>query len=664
MVKMLVNKESKTKNYIMIKILFCSYIFLILVSSCNSRKNQVEIPQDVQKRAHKLETEILYFYDKNPDSLKLKSARFLLKNGLFHTHYEGDRIKTYSDFISQMSTSPEIQEQRLRELENQYSNMRDSLVYDISQLSNKRLTDHVNSTIDFFRNTSWNNQIPFSVFCEYLLPYNVGKEAMSPWGTYFREAYFQENDSSVLKGDIETAITTIHQWIYNRTQGFNLKWGQNGLKIPDISPIDLDHLKVGSCQQLTIRSAAIMRALGIPATIDYVPFYLGYGVGHSWCTAIIDNNKFIPFDATTQKLYEYRNNFYKMPKVYRQVFSIQKDSHLFFRGPCSFLPETFNSPFLKDVTTRYAITSDLVIPIKKDISDNISCAYLALFTRSGWVPVDWGKVKQGSIYFNHIGRGGVYLIESIETEGIKYINTPFILSDSGEIRYLMSDNTHLRTLKLLRKYPLDERKAMFLQRMVGGIFQGANTSDFRNAVTLAKINSNPGEHFNTLTIKGKGKFRYVRYFSPHDSYGNIAEIEFYQQSESEAFLKGEILGTEGSMNNNPNTTRLAAFDKNILTYVDYNQRDSCWVGLDLGKEVNIAKIRFIARNDKNAIQKGNEYELFYWNNAWVSLGRKTDTSNELMYSNAPSNALFWLHNHTEGKEERIFTYENNEQVWW
>ena len=34
------------------------------------------------------------------------------------------------------------------------------------------------------------------------------------------------------------------------------------------------------------------------------------------------------------------------------------------------------------------------------------------------------------------------------------------------------------------------------------------------------------------------------------------------------------------------------------------------------------------------------------------------------YDNVPGNALLLLRNHTKGKEERIFTYENDEQIWW
>jgi len=33
-------------------------------------------------------------------------------------------------------------------------------------------------------------------------------------------------------------------------------------------------------------------------------------------------------------------------------------------------------------------------------------------------------------------------------------------------------------------------------------------------------------------------------------------------------------------------------------------------------------------------------------------------------NNVPSEALYLLHNKTKGTDERIFTYEKGEQVWW
>jgi hypothetical protein len=48
------------------------------------------------------------------------------------------------------------------------------------------------------------------------------------------------------------------------------------------------------------------------------------------------------------------------------------------------------------------------------------------------------------------------------------------------------------------------------------------------------------------------------------------------------------------------------------------------------------------------------------------LGRQVGSrkTQELVYHNVPSGALLLLRNLTKGKEERIFTYENGEQVWW
>ncbi|MCK4696279.1 MAG: hypothetical protein KAT74_10975, partial [Candidatus Cloacimonetes bacterium] len=59
-----------------------------------------------------------------------------------------------------------------------------------------------------------------------------------------------------------------------------------------------------------------------------------------------------------------------------------------------------------------------------------------------------------------------------------------------------------------------------------------------------------------------------------------------------------------------------------------------------------------------------DYEFFYWDDEWKSLGEKTCTGEPLFFDNVPSNRLYWLVKKDSRKEERIFTYENNKQVWW
>ncbi len=70
-------------------------------------------------------------------------------------------------------------------------------------------------------------------------------------------------------------------------------------------------------------------------------------------------------------------------------------------------------------------------------------------------------------------------------------------------------------------------RSNFPQRMVGGIFQGANKSDFSDAVTLFTVTSQPATGILTsVNVTNTDTFRYVRYLSPDGSNGNVAEIQF------------------------------------------------------------------------------------------------------------------------------------------
>lgn len=48
----------------------------------------------------------------------------------------------------------------------------------------------------------------------------------------------------------------------------------------------------------------------------------------------------------------------------------------------------------------------------------------------------------------------------------------------------------------------------------------------------------------------------------------------------------------------------------------------------------------------------------------MSLGQQRAIESKLTYTNVPDNTLLLLKDLTKGEEERIFTYENDKQVWW
>ena len=71
-------------------------------------------------------------------------------------------------------------------------------------------------------------------------------------------------------------------------------------------------------------------------------------------------------------------------------------------------------------------------------------------------------------------------------------------------------------------------RATFESRMVGGLFQGANQADFSDAVTLYTVAAQPATGvFTSATIASPAAFRYVRYLSPNNGWGNVAEVQFY-----------------------------------------------------------------------------------------------------------------------------------------
>ncbi|HOQ04307.1 MAG TPA: alginate lyase family protein [Anaerohalosphaeraceae bacterium] len=71
-------------------------------------------------------------------------------------------------------------------------------------------------------------------------------------------------------------------------------------------------------------------------------------------------------------------------------------------------------------------------------------------------------------------------------------------------------------------------------RMVGGRFQGSNTADFTDEVVdLFIIRTQPPDGVLTSQpISNPNWFRYVRYLSPADGYGNAAEVQFFGETTS------------------------------------------------------------------------------------------------------------------------------------
>ncbi|UCD94441.1 MAG: hypothetical protein JSU69_11885, partial [Candidatus Zixiibacteriota bacterium] len=79
---------------------------------------------------------------------------------------------------------------------------------------------------------------------------------------------------------------------------------------------------------------------------------------------------------------------------------------------------------------------------------------------------------------------------------------------------------------------------------------------------------------------------------------------------------------------------------------------------------NISLTTPAGRTKETPLKPEQEYELFYWEDGWQSLGKSVADSDALMHSEVPSGALLRLVAQDSDREERIFTIEDGEQVWW
>ena len=635
------------KNYVLI---FLSF----LIMSCAET-------EDV-KRYRQLRKEVFTHYKAENNPLKEKAARFLLDNLEDRYAIEGERYKKYSATIRRYYQNKDTLHQKLISVRNgSYS---DIIVKDINVLTPAYLIDNIDRAFAAL-GLKPDGRIRSALMISANIYFHTvsGYEPLENWRKgIINDPFFKIAGDTINSFTDLRTFTTYFSKEHSRTKKyFRIQFGANSANIPDLPYSILNLLTTGTCANLTQINLLACRAAAIPIANDFTPHWANAASGHDW-SALITKSGSIPFNFPVNDSLGNAIGVDRTPsKVYRHTFSENEKSHVKQRGYCEFLPEIFNDSRLIDVTDLYLPTFEIKVPVRFK-PDNNKFAYLSVSDRQNWVPVGWGMLENGSANYLKVGVNSVYLPIAVSNSGAEPFNYPFVLSKNGEVRYFKPDTKNLRRVELLRKHPLNSSAGTYFDRIVHGKFQGASNSKFKNSVTICEIVKIPEILYDELTTKTKQKYRYVRYTSPPKGYCNISEINFFSDENKQ--LSGKVIGTQCHWGGPNENTIDKVFDGDALTYYASCFPDTGWVGLDLGKPETILRVVYAPRNDDNYINKGNHYELFYWDNEWKSLGEKIGTGEILVYDGVPSNCLLFLKNHTKGREERVFTYENGKQVWW
>lgn len=524
--------------------------------------------------------------------------------------------------------------------------------YDIDIVKSDSLIQSLEYSFCLKEKNTYLKDYTFEQFCEYILPYRVANEPLQYYWKWDCVKYFGTGDSD----DIITAARNINARV-------KLAQSPDFYKDSLKSYATLMHDGYGKCDDRSALVVMALRSAGIPAAFELVPYWGSSNNGHSFASVILPNADIVSFQNDDESA-ENGLPIRKMPKIYRKVYTIHPKQS--FGSTALEYPELFANCDMVDVSGIHHINSrEVTIKAK-----NKQTTYLSVFSPNEWIPVaistdgvfqNMGtgtqKGQQESEEAFDLGDGILYLPSVYVNDEMAPISFPIIVSGDS-IRQLCLDTLHDETVILTRKYPLNKRIVGFAKSMIGGIFDGANRADFSDAEELYKIVGTPESKMQKVSISSDKNYRYIRYRKPKGTF-SIAEFSLCQPDGTPILyhpIACEAIGEDSTMT--------AIFDNNPLTYYQVNGGIDLWIGADMHRATKVGAIIFAPRNDDNSVVPADNYELFYWNNKWNSLGQKKSTGDNIIYNNVPKDALLWLRNLTKGREERPFTYENGRQVWW
>ena len=565
---------------------------------------------------------VLAHYSHSPaDSLKLRAARFLIENMPGHYTLDGNLVNAYRRRIDS-DTSITYFTRKVSDIALAFVKDIDRgarKLEDVRHIKADYLIHHIDRSFEKRDEYPWVGNLPFDDFLEYVLPYRQQNERLDYWIDSLRM-------DSVSYGTVMN-VDYLRYDVWNQKEKWSITMENDENRIPFMVRL-LRNDTYKDCRVNCELAFLCGKVLGFPAAVDGFPYYANRNGFHYWNVTrspeIVGNLNRGPVER-------------KAAKVYRHVFARQHDLD---KERNAYIPEWLKDPFNKDVTDEYLYTATVSVRAASDVSPDTPYAYLAVFNKQGWRPIAIASLKHGKSVFPSMGKGVLYRPVYYHDKTMRPLDCPFILNTDGTTTPLVPDTLRRIAARLERKYPTSADVYNYTQVLTRHLLIASVDARFLHPDTLA---DNVRLLKTRLEIK-PDTARHYRYWRLRLATGETCgEVAFYD-------VRGNLLkGIVDSAN-------AAGFDGDPLTNLPGNPRDYGYVTVDFGRPVAVSRVVLLPRSDGNGIYPGDEYELFYHDlDGWQSLGRRVATDYFLDYDNLPADALYWLHNHTRGVEERPFT---------
>lgn len=612
------------------------------------------------ENGHNLETVLEHF---SGDDEKREAAEWLISNMVGHYTLDGP---LYDNYICYYSIFSERGKSALSEIDSLatadgFSASNFQRCDDLGNIRAEYLIHDIELAFKTRDSLPWCANVRNEDFLRHVLPYRIKDERLTAWRDSVLALFSPVIDSlvnAVVNDPLVAGKALLEKWGER-----NFKWTAKLPQGPAIGYASVT-LKAGTCLDYAHGAVYIMRAAGIPSGVDMVPVSGDNNSGHYWPFILDRNGETFVSSVDIPRWVTPDSLDIHSAKTDRTEFGI--NMHIAESLSGEEFPATYLlPPRITDVTSHYNPGKCYRIDLG-DIGAGDNPVYLALSSNDGWISVDRSTVK-GEAVFNDVAAGVVACAGLWKDRRFVPLTEPFeIGKENGGVRYIKV-GPEMKQMTVFSKFPLGERSGDIVGRVVGGVIEGADNPEFHDADTLFIIKDFPKRKINIVAIpEAGGEYRYYRYRGPEGSHCNIAEVALFRNPSDTIPLKGCVFGTPETVANDMSHNYEKVWDGDLDTSFDYPEPSGGWSGIDFGQPCTIRKIMYAPRNRDNYVRKGDLYELFYFaDKRWNSLGKKTAEGDSLAYR-APEGTLYYLKNHSRGKDERIFEYdfEKREQKFW
>lgn len=279
----------------------------------------------------------------------------------------------------------------------------------------------------------------------YLLPYRNFSEPIHNWRQIYKDRFIYFKDEKDTKKTIQNIIDNVKQW-YLCTYGIE----KRADPLPFLGALQILHRKKGGCEDVANLMSFALRSIGIPSSIDIIPYWGTSSGGHVLNSAFDTNGDVIHFDAlvNSDSLYELGR---EPAKVFRKTYAI--NPNLISNKMKSLDIPDFGLLREKnyiDVTREYCNVSDISFDVPDSIIENI--IYASVFNGGNWKPIWFGERRDSIVHFTDMVEGVLYTPYIYSGSKLRAIGHPKAYTNGAIKEFEPSDETHTIILKELPGY--------------------------------------------------------------------------------------------------------------------------------------------------------------------------------------------------------------------